>query len=199
MLGRKFTPFQIGERFRVLPPESTACDDGRIQLVMAPGAFGSGEHQTTASCLELLARLPEIKGASLLDLGSGTGILAIAALKLGARHALCVDIDPAAVSTCQTNCELNGVSDRVEHLCGSLDQVAASSFDLILANIYGDILLAVADLLVTKARPGTPLLLSGILYEDNFDVCSRYQALGCALVSKSMLEEFTTVLLRKGK
>jgi ribosomal protein L11 methyltransferase len=199
MVGREFIPFEVGERFRVAPPDLPALDDGRIHLIMAPGAFGSGEHETTASCLEMLATLPEVKGANLLDLGSGTGILAIAALKLGAQHALCVDTDPAAVRTCQTNCELNGLSDRVEHLCSSLDQVVPSSFDLILANIYGDILLAVADLLAAKAGPGAPLLLSGILYQDNFDVRSRYQSLGCVVVRNRMLEEYTTVLLRRGK
>ncbi len=197
--GREFAPFEVGERFRVVPPDVPVLDDGRIHLVMAPGAFGSGEHETTASCLEMLTTLEEVEGAHLLDLGSGTGILAIAALKLGARHALCVDIDPAAVRTCQANCRLNGVNDRVEHLCGSLDQVAAKPFDLILANIYGDILLAVADLLTAKAGPGAPLLLSGILYQDSFDVRSRYQSLGCVVVRNRMLDEYTTVLLRRGE
>jgi ribosomal protein L11 methyltransferase len=197
MTGREFAPFEVGDRFLVLPPGFSAADDGRIHLVMAPGAFGSGEHETTASCLELLGRLPEVSGASLLDLGSGTGILAIAAVKLGARHALCVDTDPVAVRTCQVNCELNGVSDRVKHLCGSMGDVSVGSFDLVLANIYGDILLDVSDMLVRKARPGTPLLLSGILYEGSFDVRSRYESLGCSVVRTVMMEEFVTVLLRR--
>jgi ribosomal protein L11 methyltransferase len=195
--GREFAPFEVGERFRIVPPDVSVPDDGRIHLVMAPGAFGSGEHETTASCLEMLAALEEVEGAHLLDLGSGTGILAIAALKLGAERALCVDIDPAAVLTCQANCRLNGVHDRVEHLCGSLDQAAAKPFDLILANIYGDILLALADRLVASARPGAPLLLSGVLYQDDFEVCRRFQALGCVVVRKRALEEFTTLLLRR--
>lgn len=165
---------------------------------MARGAFGSGEHETTASCLELLTRMPELREGRVLDLGSGTGILAIAALKLGARFALCVDNDPAAVRTGELNCELNGVSGQVEHLCGTIDQVVADSFNLILANLYGDILLAVAELLVSKAGPGAALLLSGILQEDGFDVRRRYQQLGCSVVSNRMLEEFTTLLLRKG-
>ena len=197
-MSRTFTPFDIGERFRVVPPGSPACSEARIDLVMARGAFGSGEHETTASCLELLTIMPELRGARLLDLGSGTGILAIAALKLGARFALCVDNDPAAVRTGELNCELNGVSGQVEHFCGTIDQVAADSFDLILANLYGDILLAVAELLISKAGPGAALLLSGILHEDGFDVRRRYQQLGCSVVSNRMLEEFTTLLLRKG-
>jgi ribosomal protein L11 methyltransferase len=165
---------------------------------MAPGAFGSGEHETTASCLELLGELPEAPGARVLDLGSGTGILAIAALKLGARSALCVDLDPEAVRTCKRNCELNGVGDRVEHACGTIDQVAGDPFELVLANLYGDILLRVAERLVAGTRSGGVLLLSGILHEDNYDLRKRYQELGCAVLRNRQLEEFTTILLRKG-
>jgi len=195
-MGREFTPFEVGGRFRISPPGSPASRDDRIDLVMAPGAFGSGEHETSASCLELLEDLPDPEGARVLDLGSGTGILAIAALALGARGALCVDVDPAAVRTCQLNCELNGVADRVEHLCGSIDEVAAEPFEWVLANIYGDILLRVAEALVARTRPGGALLLSGILHQDDFEVRKRYQELGCAVLRTRALEEFTTVLLR---
>jgi ribosomal protein L11 methyltransferase len=190
------TPFEIGGRFRVSSPGTPVPRDGRIDLVMAPGAFGSGEHETTASCLELLPTLRGLAGARVLDLGSGTGILAIAALKLGAGSALCVDIDPAAVRTCRVNCEQNGVSSQVEHARGTIDEVAEDRFGLILANLYGDILLEVAEVLVAKAEPGGALLLSGILHEDNFEVRGCYEQLGCTVVRNRMLEEFTTLLLR---
>ena len=198
-MGREFTPFEVGERFRISPPGTPASRDDRIDLVMAPGAFGSGEPETSASCLELLEELPDPGGARVLDLGSGTGILAIAALELGARSALCVDVDPAAMRTCQLNCELNGVADRVEHLCGSIDEVAAEPFEWVLANIYGDILLRVAEALVARTRRGGALLLSGILHQDDFDVRKRYQELGCAVLRSRALEEFTTVLLRRAE
>jgi len=198
-MGREFTPFEVGERFRISPPGTPKSRDARIDLVMAPGAFGSGEHETSASCLELLEELPDPGGARVLDLGSGTGILAIAALELGARSALCVDVDPVAVRTCQRNCELNGVADRVAHLCGTIDEVAAEQFEVVLANIYGDILLRVAEALVARTRPGGALLLSGILHEDDFEVRKRYQELGCAVLRNRPLEEFTTVLLRRGQ
>lgn len=197
-MSREFAPFEIGDRYRIAPPGTPPRGDTRIHLVMAAGAFGSGEHETTASCLELLATLPDLEGARVLDLGSGTGILAIAALKLGARSAHCVDIDPAAVRTCERNCELNGVGSRVEHTCGTLDQGGAGPFELILANLYGDILLAAAEPLVARAGASGALLLSGILYEDNFDLRRRYRQLGCAVVQNRMLEEFTTLLLRAG-
>lgn len=198
-MAREFAPFEVGERFRISPPGAPASRDARIDLVMAPGAFGSGEHETSASCLELLAELPDPEGARILDLGSGTGILAIAALKLGARSALCVDVDPAAVRTCKRNCELNGVGDRVDHLCGAIEEAAPEQFEMVLANLYGDILLGVAEDLVARIRPGGVLLLSGILHEDNFDVRRRYQELGCVVLRNRPLEEFTTVLLRRGE
>jgi ribosomal protein L11 methyltransferase len=197
-VSRKFAPFDVGERFRIVPPGAPALGDARMELVMAAGAFGSGEHETTASCLELLETLPEVSGARTLDLGSGTGILALAALKMGARSALCVDTDPAAVHTARLNCRLNGVEAQVEHFCGTIDQLTADSFDLILANLWGDVLRAVADRLVPKARRGAPLLLSGIVHEDNFDVRRRYETLGCTVVRNRMLDDFTTLLLRRG-
>ncbi len=198
-MGREFTQFCIGNKFRIYPENTSPTSDNRINIAMAAGAFGSGEHETTASCLKIMEQLPEIRGARILDLGSGTGILSIAALKLGAQHALCVDIDPAAVTTCKLNCEINGVTDQIEHLCDTLDAVNTTNYDFILANIYGDILLDVAQDLINKAAPQASLLLSGILYEYNFDIRNQYSKLGCEVITNSMLGEFSTVLLKKIK
>lgn len=198
-MGREFTQFCIGNKFRIYPENTSPTSDNRINIAMAAGAFGSGEHETTASCLKIMEQLPEIRGARILDLGSGTGILSIAALKLGAQHALCVDIDPAAVTTCKLNCEINGVTDQTEHLCDTLDAVNTTNYDFILANIYGDILLDVAQDLINKAAPQASLLLSGILYEYNFDIRNQYSKLGCEVITNSMLGEFSTVLLKKIK
>lgn len=191
-----YRPFPIGNRFRITPPGQPPSTDGRIDLVMQRGAFGSGEHETTESCLTRLETLA-LNGDRLLDLGSGTGILAIAALKLGAGHATCVDIEATAVATAEENCRLNGFDERVRHLTGTLDDVDEAGFDLILANIYGDILIALAAPLVAKARPGATLLLSGILWEYNFDVRQAYERQGCRIVANQMLEEFSTILLEK--
>lgn len=131
----------------------------------------------------------------MLDLGSGTGILSLAALKLGAESALCVDIEPKAVETCAYNCELNQVQSNVRHCCGTAADIGAETFELILANIYGDILLDIADDLLKHASSGATLLLSGILYEYNFDVRQRYERLGCKVIKNRMLSEFSTILL----
>lgn len=156
-IGRKFTSFPLGEHFTIVPEYDVAPAGERTNLIMAAGAFGSGEHETSASCIEELEKIPDLQHARVLDLGSGTGILAIAALKLGAGSALCVDIEAKAVQTCARNCELNQVQDRVRHCCGTLEDVEGSeTFDLIVANIYGDILIDIADILIQYARRGQP-------------------------------------------
>lgn len=192
-----YQPFEIGTRFRIVPPEAPSSADDRIDLIIAKGAFGSGEHETTANCLEMLETMSEVKGATVLDLGSGTGILAIGALKLGASRAVCIDINPQAVETARRNGELNGVADRLEHLTGTLAHVRNGVFDLVLANIYGDLILDLASGLVDRARPGGCLLLSGILWEYNFEIRKRFEELGCEVLKNRMLEEFSTLLLRK--
>ncbi len=192
-----YHPFNIGSKFRITPPGHPKSTDNRIDLIMQRGAFGSGEHETTESCLEILGKLPEISGARVLDLGSGTGILAIAALQLGAEHATCVDIEPKAVETAEINCRLNGLEDRVTHVTGILAAVMESDFDIILANIYGDILFGLAQSLSVKLKPGGTLLLSGILWEYNFDVRQAYEKNGCEVIHNRMLEEFSTVLMHK--
>lgn len=202
-MGRLFTAFSVGEHFIIAPepdnatpePEPTAAKD-RLNLVMSAGAFGSGEHETSASCIEELEQLGNLHGKKVLDLGSGTGILAIAALKLGAASALCVDIESRAVETCTYNCKLNQVEAQVQHCCGTIADIGAAAFDLIIANIYGDILIDVAEALMTYAKPGCTILLSGILYEYNFDVRQRYQRLGCSVIKNRMLNEFSTILLK---
>jgi ribosomal protein L11 methyltransferase len=165
---------------------------------MDRGAFGSGEHETTRSCITLLENLTLHTESKILDLGSGTGILTIAALILNPlSHACCVDIDPKAIESGKLNCCLNNIETRVEYKCGTLQQVTENNFDLILANIYGDILLDVADALVAKASQGSYILLSGILWEYHFDIKQSYRRLGCELVKSLLLEEFSTMLFRK--
>lgn len=191
-----YAPIAIGEHFRIVPPGTTALTE-RLDLVMQRGAFGSGEHETTASCLELLAELPAVSGARLLDLGSGTGILAIAALRLGAATAVCVDTSAQAVDNCRHNCALNGFEDRVIQVNGSLADLEQTGFDLVLANIYGDLLLQFAAELGRRVRPGGWLILSGILWEDNHAVRQAYLDAGCRILRNLMLAEYSSLLLRK--
>jgi ribosomal protein L11 methyltransferase len=195
-----YTPFVIGARLRVVPPGATPSADGRVDLVVARGAFGSGEHETTASCLELIESLAAVRDADVLDLGAGTGILAIAALRLGARRAVLIDIDPGAQPIAQRHCALNEVTERAAILCGELDAARAvappEGFGLLISNLHGDLLLRLAPGLVELARPGAHLVLSGILWEHNWDVRQRFAQLGCALLLNRFLDEYSSLLLR---
>ena len=193
-IAEQYEPFTVGERLRVIPPGRVPSFDGRIDIIMARGAFGSGEHETTRSCLEILERLPSMEGRSVLDLGSGTAILAIAALKLGADRAVCVDFDPEAVASAWANCAINGISDQIEHVTGVLDDLGPGRFDLVLANLYGDILLDVGEALVARARPEGIILLSGILWEYNFDLRRLLERDGCRVVENHYLDSYSTIL-----
>ena len=192
-----YQPFDIGKRFTITPPDVTLPTDERIHLIMDRGAFGSGEHETTRSCLEILETLPADPEQKILDLGSGTAILTIAALLLKPRASWCVDIEAAAIISGQRNRQRNKVDNHITHVCGTLEQLEETGFNLLLANIYGDILLDIAEDLVDKAASGAWLLLSGILWEYNFDVRQKYQQLGCTQIRNRLLDEFSTVLLQK--
>lgn len=198
MYGRIFTPFAVGG-FVIVPEGEPPPRDAGIPLVMGKkGAFGSGEHETTQSCLEELERLPNIRGMRGLDLGSGTGILAIAAVQLGAQSVVAVDIDWKAAISCAANVRLNGAEARVSTLCGELACIKGDSFDLIMANIYADIHLALAGEMVAMTRPGGILLLSGIPIQDNFQIQLRFLREGCRLLDSRFMEDYVTFVMEKG-
>lgn len=196
MIGRIFEPSTIG-CFTIVPEGSMAPDNGIPLFLGKKGAFGSGEHETTVSCLEVMTSLPEVAGARVLDLGSGTGILAIAAARLKAASVVAIDLDWRAAASCLDNVRINQEETRVLTVCGELGCLANRQFDLILANIYADILLAVADQLVSLTRPGGSILLSGIPLQDKYDIWRRYDNLGCELVDSRIMEEYVTYLWRK--
>jgi ribosomal protein L11 methyltransferase len=199
MRGSRHTslrPTFVGSRIRVVPRPGLDPAPGIVDVVVGSGAFGSGEHETTASCLEVLDRLDCVDGAEVFDVGSGTGILAIAALALGARAAVCLDVAPRAAATALGNCQINRVTDRVVHVIGTLSALGAACFDLVLANVYSDVLLGQADRLAACVRPGGRLLLSGIPWQDAFVVERRYLELGFTPIRTRALEDYCTVLLQ---
>lgn len=184
--------------FRVLSPaDPLAAAPGPRDLVLERSAFGGGTHPTTVSCLELLASLAPLDGARVLDLGSGTGILGIAALGLGAAHALCVDVNPEAVASARRNGEANGVGERLGHRLGSAEELAGATFDLVLANIGGELLLDEAERIAPLARPGGTLLLSGLLRGYADELAAAYGRLDCRVLGRREPGEFCTLLLRR--
>ncbi len=183
---------EIGTRLRLLPPGCPTRVDGRLEIVVPTGAFGSGEHETTAACLEAIEQLDDLSGARVLDLGSGTGILGVAAVLLGARSATCVDTDPGAVAVSRHTAALNGVVDRVDFVHGELRDLDSGPFGVVLANLYADVLLDVAEPLIAATEPGAAVVLSGIAWEQADEVRETYLSLGCRLVRSRWGDEWVT-------
>jgi ribosomal protein L11 methyltransferase len=161
-----FHPMRFGERLWILPHDRQLPDDAvdPVVVFLDPGlAFGSGTHPTTALCLRWLDS-QDLAGKSLVDFGCGSGILAIAALKLGAASALGIDHDPQALMASAQNAKDNGVADRLT-LAGSNTPVGEQA-DIVIANILASILIELAQEIGSLVRPGGQLALSGILAEQ---------------------------------
>ncbi len=191
-----YQPLHIGKRFCVLPPGQEPAP-ANIPLFMQRGPFGSGLHETTASCLEVLEGAADLAGGRVLDLGCGTGILAIAALRLGASEALGIDINPDAVAIATENRRHNDLEARLRLITGDLQDAAQESFDLVIANIHCDLLIDQARDLVDRTRPGGRLLLSGMPQEYLEAICQTYHELGCRLLEQQRMERFATILLQR--
>ena len=155
-------PFLVKPTWTSVPPEHT----GQILLEIDPKmSFGTGYHESTRLALRFLPDLVR-EGDRVLDAGSGTGILAIAALKLGAASAIAFDIDPWAQENAVENFLLNAVADQVAFREGGIETVSETGFDLVLANINRNVLLDLLPAFAEKTRPGGRLVLAGLLRQD---------------------------------
>ncbi len=189
-----FTPFYLGEEFTVVPKGHDIPEDGRSRIVLGYGkAFGSGQHETTQSCIEKLEKIGSLVGLRVLDFGTGTGILSLAAASLGSEIIVAFDIEQDAALATANNAELNGVSERMFVFCGNLDCILPDrAFDLILANIYGDIILDNSGSLFSLLIPGGTLVLSGIDHGDSRQTKDRLESLGLDCVEIEFLEDYVT-------
>ena len=168
-----FAPMRFGERLWIVPSWSESPDPQAVNLKLDPGlAFGTGTHETTALCLEWLDRA-DLQGKAVLDFGCGSGVLAIAALLLGAGNATGTDIDPQALTASEDNARNNGVADGLSlYLPENLP--AEYRCDVLVANILAGPLVELADQLAGYCRPGGTLALSGILAEQAESVRAAY-------------------------
>ena len=159
----------IGRRLAIVPGWEE-YDTDRTVITMDPGmAFGTGTHETTSLCLETLDELVQ-GGERMLDIGTGSGILAIAALKLGAKEAEGVDIDPMCVRTAGENAQRNGVAERLTVLVGDLSDKASGVYDIITANIVAAAILSLAPAVPALMAPGAKFIASGIIDERRDEV-----------------------------
>ncbi len=167
-------PLRFGRRLWVCPTSAAApVESGAVVVRLDPGlAFGTGTHPTTALCLQVLESLP-LDGRRLIDYGCGSGILAIAALKLGASRVVAVDLDPQALIATRDNAERNGVSAALE-----VRGVPAllEPADWVMANILAGPLIELAPVLAAACVPGGELVLSGLLRSQAFEVKAAYAA-----------------------
>ena len=174
-----------------------SAKQNEIVLTLDPKmSFGTGEHQTTKLILGLLEKYV-IRGMKVLDVGSGTGILAIASIKLGAVKAVAVDFDEICLDNCKENCILNGVEDSVEVLTGEIDNVNETDFDLILANIQKNVLLEIAEKLKTKLNQNGKIILSGLLESDKSAIEKKYHSLGFKTEHIESADEWIAVVFKQ--
>ena len=174
-----FQPMRFGERLWICPSWRDVPDENAVNVMLDPGlAFGTGTHPTTSLCLQWLDSL-DLTGKTVIDFGCGSGILAIAALKLGAAKAIGIDIDPQAIQASRDNAERNGVSDRLE-LYLPKDQPEEMKADVVVANILAGPLRELAPALMARMKPGACLVLSGLLDVQADAVEAAYAELGKA-------------------
>ena len=199
---RHFVPLRAG-RLLVRPPwDETASESGGPAIAIDPGrAFGTGQHATTRLCLEAIDRLVR-PGDAVLDVGAGSGILAIAAVRLGASRALALDTDPEAVAAARANAARNGLAARVEAREGSLGAAWPSgearggpraAFDLVAANISSSAVAALLPDVAAALRPGGRLIASGFLREAAPHVEAAARAAGLVSVRASHDGEWAAI------
>ena len=173
----QFAPIQIGERIWVVPSWHEApTDPNAICLAVDPGlAFGTGSHPTTHLCLLWLEQNTQLANQSLLDYGCGSGILAIAAAKLGCTPVVGTDIDPQAMVAARSNAEINNTTIRFVLPNENAPELAAKTkYDIVMANILANPLQVLAPALVNKMRPGGKIVLSGVLARQAEEVIATY-------------------------
>lgn len=168
-----FHPIQFGQRLWICPSWREIPDPTAVNVILDPGlAFGTGTHPTTALCLEWLDSL-DLTNQEVIDFGCGSGILAIAAIKLGAKKVTGVDIDYQAIDASKANAERNNVVDQLA-LYLPEDQPANLQADVLVANILAGPLRELAPLIAEKVKTGGKLALSGLLQEQALEVSEFY-------------------------
>jgi len=198
-----YKPIPIGEKLIIVPVWLESPDLRRIPIRIDPGvAFGTGTHPTTQLCLELLEKYVQ-SGKDVIDLGCGSGILSIGALKLGAGRALAVDIDQAAVDATRENARANDITSGLLTGLGSVDELHAGNFafqqaPLVLANILANVLIrlfddGMGDLLT----PGGVLILSGILQEQADSVIQAAQTHGFKLIENRQTGDWVALAVSR--
>ena len=191
-----YHPMDVGQRLAVVPSWQD-YETNRVKLILDPGlAFGTGGHETTNLCLEVLDE--RVRGGErVLDIGTGSGILAIAALKLGAAVAEGVDIDPVAVRTAGENAALNGVADKLTVLVGDLSDKASGKYDIITANIVANAIMALAPAVPGLMADDAVFIASGIIDSRKDEVIAALEAAGLTVLEVKEKRGWECIVCKK--
>lgn len=158
-------------------------------------SFGTGEHQSTKLVLRLLEK-NTTRGCSVLDVGTGTGILAIASIKLGAGNSIGIDNDEWSYKNAMENVQMNGVSDKIEIRLAEINKVTERNFDLILANIQKNILIDISGEIKNHLKHDGMIILSGILTTDEEEIFNCFRNLGLTLMQKEKMDDWIALLMK---
>jgi ribosomal protein L11 methyltransferase len=193
-----FRPIAVGRGLLVAPPWEAPATSNRVVVTIEPGrAFGTGQHGTTAGCLELLEGLVAAeRPARLIDVGTGSGILAIAAARLGVIDVLACDVDPDAVAATRANAARNGVAGRVRALVADAASLAAPPAPLVLANLLASAHRVLGRSYRRLVDDGGALVLGGLLEAEADDVVGVLGAHGFRREAARSLEGWTSLVLR---
>jgi ribosomal protein L11 methyltransferase len=191
-----FTSIDVGERFAVLPPWERPSGN-RIPLIIDPGmAFGTGHHETTRSCLVLMERYADgVKKERFLDLGTGTGLLAIAARALGFRSVVGIDTDPLAIEASRGNIALNK-SEGVVLIEGGIDR-CEGDYDMISANLISGTLVQLAREIASRLVPAGIVIMSGILKGQDDEVVEAAKNSGLACIERLADGKWVSLVCRR--
>jgi ribosomal protein L11 methyltransferase len=170
-----YQPMKFADKLWVCPTDQEQHEANTVCLILDPGlAFGTGTHPTTALCLEWLAS-HDLADKNIIDYGCGSGILAVAAILLGAKQAIAIDIDPQALTATHDNAKKNSVANKITTwLPEQFHQQSPQQADIVLANILAKPLIELAEPISSLVKPGGLLILSGILTEQADEVCNIY-------------------------
>ena len=194
-----FPAVDVEGRLRIRAPFHAAAPVGEEEVVIMPKmSFGTGHHATTWLMARAVLDLG-VAGRSGLDMGSGTGVLAIVAAKCGAAHVDAVDIDDWADENCRENVAANGVADRVEPMLGDVGRIAGRRYDFILANINRNVLVADMPAYAAALVPGGDLVMSGFLEADTAAVTQAAAKLGMETVAAETREGWMMIRVKKKK
>ena len=201
-----YPPVEVGERFVVLPYWlADGYDGGRLPVILDPGlTFGTGAHPSTQMVMEAMETAVKA-GSTCLDLGSGSGILSIAALRLGAKRATGVDIDPKAEDIARENAAYNGfAAPEFTALTGNvtadrqlMDKLSEGRYDTVLVNIVADVIIGLAPVLPAFLESGSILICSGILYDRLAEVTAALEKAGLCITATRAKEDWRCITAKR--